>query len=70
MLSPASEPSAFTAVMHTQDVVIPHVLWDDFLPKRLGPIAEFEDDFLTTGAATPDRGVRAVPLHSHMVRLY
>ena len=56
--------------VHVQDVVIPHVLWDDLLPKRLGPIAEFEDDFLTTGAATPGRGVKAISLDSHMVRLY
>ena len=50
-----------------QDIVIPHVVWDQFLPDRVGPLQQFQEDFLDTEDPIPGASVDAPPLPEHMV---
>ena len=47
--------------------MIPHTTLDHLMPRRLGPLAELEDDFLVSGAAVPGSHLGPVPLSSDMV---
>ena len=45
-----------------QDIVIPHVVWDDLIPARVGPLKQFHEDFLDTEDPIPGAHVEAPPL--------